>query len=55
VAYLREENLTTGQLESWAANAQAHAFYAHHGWRPDGTGRPGPASIDYVNLRLALE
>jgi ribosomal protein S18 acetylase RimI-like enzyme len=53
VAYLRAENLTVARLEAWAANARANAFYAHHGWRPDGTGRPGPAGIDYRNLRLA--
>ena len=51
---LRERSLTTGVLEAWERNTRAQAFYARHGWRPDGHGRPGPCEADYVRLRLDL-
>jgi RimJ/RimL family protein N-acetyltransferase len=54
VSYLQDQDLLIGQLEAWAGNARAQAFYAGHGWRPDGTGRPGPAGLDYLNLRLSF-
>ncbi|HEY0698136.1 MAG TPA: GNAT family N-acetyltransferase [Micromonospora sp.] len=54
VAYLRESCRTTGLLEAWARNQRGRAFYARHGWRPDGSSVPGPGGADYLRLRLDL-
>jgi RimJ/RimL family protein N-acetyltransferase len=51
VRFLRDASLTTGVLEAWESNSRAQAFYARHGWRPDGHRRPGPGG-DYVRMRL---
>ncbi|WDZ82582.1 GNAT family N-acetyltransferase [Micromonospora cathayae] len=52
--YLAEVSRPTGFLEVWERNERARSFYARHGWRPDGTSRPGPAGSRYLNLRLAV-
>ncbi|MET9088431.1 GNAT family protein [Streptomyces sp. NPDC004237] len=52
VVRLHADGLTDGVLECWEANARAQAFYARHGWRPDGSRRPGPLGHDYVRLRV---
>jgi ribosomal protein S18 acetylase RimI-like enzyme len=54
VHFLREASLTTGVLEAWERNSRAQAFYARHGWSPDGHHRPGPANSNYVRMRLSL-
>ncbi|MGI5456337.1 N-acetyltransferase family protein [Streptomyces sp. CA-249302] len=54
VRFLRERSLSTGVLEAWERNSRARAFYARHGWRPDGHRRPGPCGAEYVRLRLEL-
>lgn len=52
VERLRDTSSGAGVLEAWERNARAQAFYARHGWRPDGHRRPGPAGGDYLRLRL---
>ncbi|WP_443075180.1 GNAT family N-acetyltransferase [Streptomyces sp. NBC_01483] len=52
VQFLRDASLVTGVLEAWERNSRAQAFYARHGWRPDGHHRPGPGDANYVRLRL---
>lgn len=52
VMFLREASLTTGVLEAWERNTRAQAFYARHGWQPDGHHRAGPGNADYVRMRL---
>ncbi|MFR9778710.1 N-acetyltransferase family protein [Micromonospora sp. MS34] len=53
--YLAESSLRTGLLEVWERNRSAQAFYARHGWQPDGRRRPGgPDDTDYVYLRLEV-
>ena len=54
VQQLRDASLTTGVLEAWERNSRAQAFYARHGWKPDGHHRPGPAGANYVRMRLEL-
>ncbi|WP_030929621.1 GNAT family N-acetyltransferase [Streptomyces sp. NRRL S-646] len=54
VQRLRDASLTTGVLEAWERNIRAHAFYARHGWKPDGHQRPGPGDANYVRMRLEL-
>ncbi|MGW2572238.1 GNAT family N-acetyltransferase [Streptomyces sp. NPDC001537] len=54
VQKLRDASLTTGVLEAWERNSRAQAFYARHGWKPDGHQRPGPAAANYVRMRLEL-
>ncbi|MFI7402959.1 GNAT family N-acetyltransferase [Streptomyces sp. NPDC049541] len=54
VQQLRDASLTTGVLEAWERNNRAQAFYARHGWKPDGHHRPGPAAANYVRMRLEL-
>ena len=54
VQRLRDASLTTGVLEAWERNSRAQAFYARHGWKPDGHHRPGPADANYVRMRLEL-
>ena len=50
----RTASVRTGQVDVWADNQRARAFYARHGWRPSGGRRPGPAGTDYLRLRLAI-
>ncbi|MFI1367412.1 GNAT family N-acetyltransferase [Streptomyces griseochromogenes] len=52
VRFLRDASLTAGVLEAWERNSRAQAFYARHGWMPDGHHRPGPCDANYVRLRL---
>ncbi|MBM4793061.1 GNAT family N-acetyltransferase [Streptomyces sioyaensis] len=52
VRFLRDAALPTGRVEAWERNDRARAFYARHGWRPDGHRRPGPAGACYVRMRL---
>jgi RimJ/RimL family protein N-acetyltransferase len=52
VRRLRDTSLTAGVLEAWERNSRAQAFYARHGWRPDGQRRPGPAGGSYLRMRL---
>jgi ribosomal protein S18 acetylase RimI-like enzyme len=47
-------SVTTGRLEVWTRNERARAFYAHHGWRPDGHSRPGPADSSYIRLVVTV-
>ncbi|MGW2719434.1 N-acetyltransferase family protein [Streptomyces sp. NPDC001492] len=54
VRQLRDASLPTGVLEAWERNSRAQAFYARHGWKPDGHRRPGPADANYVRMRLEL-
>ncbi|WP_405872162.1 MULTISPECIES: GNAT family N-acetyltransferase [unclassified Streptomyces] len=54
VRNLRDASLTAGVLEAWESNGRAQAFYARHGWKPDGHQRPGPGDANYVRLRLDL-
>jgi RimJ/RimL family protein N-acetyltransferase len=55
VQFLRDRSLATGVLEAWERNSRAQAFYARHGWRPDGHHRPGPGNTRYVRMRLGLD
>jgi len=50
----RAAAVSTAQVDVWANNQRARAFYAHHGWRPAAGRRPGPAGFDFVRLRLAI-
>ncbi|MFI1073679.1 GNAT family N-acetyltransferase [Streptomyces puniciscabiei] len=54
VRRLHADGLTDGVLECWEANPRAQAFYARHGWRPDGSRRPGPLGRDYIRLRVTV-
>ncbi|MGW3243908.1 N-acetyltransferase family protein [Streptomyces sp. NPDC001070] len=54
VRFLRDASLDTGLLDAWERNSRALAFYARHGWVPDGGRRPGPGGADFVRLRLDL-
>ncbi|MFE2228556.1 hypothetical protein [Streptomyces kronopolitis] len=54
VRFLREAALAAGRVEAWERNERARAFYARHGWRPDGHRRPGPAGACYVRMRLDM-
>jgi ribosomal protein S18 acetylase RimI-like enzyme len=54
VRQLQADGLTDGVLECWEANARAQAFYARHGWRPDGSRRTGPLGYDYIRLRVTV-
>ena len=47
-------SIGTARVEVWANNGRARAFYAAHGWRPDGHRRPGEAGFDYLRLCLAI-
>ncbi|BAC67760.1 acetyltransferase [Streptomyces avermitilis] len=55
VRVLRDASLVTGVLEAWERNSRAQAFYARHGWKPDGHHRPGPGNGNYVRMRLSLD
>lgn len=50
----RAASVRTSQVDVWASNQRARAFYAHHGWRPAGGRRPGPAGADFLRLRLTI-
>jgi len=52
VRRLRAASLPVGAVEVWERNDRARAFYARHGWRPDGQHRPGPLQSPYLRLRL---
>ena len=54
VETLRHRSLSTGVLEVWESNSRARAFYARHGWKPDGHHRPGPGNADYLRMRRSL-
>ena len=54
VQFLRDASLTGGVLEAWERNSRAQAFYARHGWKPDGHRRPGPGQANYLRMQLAL-
>ncbi|QLQ39983.1 GNAT family N-acetyltransferase [Micromonospora robiginosa] len=49
--HLETEGLAVGVLEVWERNMRARAFYARHGWHPDGTTRPAPAHTHYLGMR----
>jgi ribosomal protein S18 acetylase RimI-like enzyme len=42
------------QLDVWEHNTRARAFYARHGWRPDGRSRSGPDNSRYLGLMLRV-
>ena len=42
------------RLDVWEHNTRAAAFYARHGWRPDGRSRSGPDNSRYLGLTLEL-
>ena len=42
------------RLDVWEHNTRAHAFYARHGWRPDGRSRGGADNSRYLGLTLRL-
>jgi RimJ/RimL family protein N-acetyltransferase len=54
VQLLRDASLTGGVLEAWERNSRAQAFYARHGWKPDGHRRPGPGQANYLRMQLVL-
>jgi ribosomal protein S18 acetylase RimI-like enzyme len=54
VRRLHADGITDGVLECWEPNARAQAFYASHGWRPDGSRRLGPLGRDYIRLRVTV-
>ncbi|MFB6437744.1 GNAT family N-acetyltransferase [Streptomyces sp. NPDC056411] len=54
VQFLREADLRTGHVEAWERNHRAQAFYARHGWKPDGRRRPGPGNSSYLGMRLTV-
>ncbi|MEU1120541.1 MULTISPECIES: GNAT family N-acetyltransferase [unclassified Streptomyces] len=54
VQFLRDASLATGVLEAWEHNSRAQAFYARHGWKPDGHHRSGSGDTNYVRMRLGL-
>lgn len=41
-----------GVLDVWSGNGRALAFYARHGWEPDGRSRPGPGERPFTGWRL---
>lgn len=45
VQFLRATQLRTGQVEAWERNHRAQAFYARHGWKPDGHFSPRTRSL----------
>ncbi|MEU5722924.1 GNAT family N-acetyltransferase [Micromonospora sp. NPDC047738] len=56
VIFLADASLRTGLLEVWERNTRARAFYAKHGWKPDGQRRAGgPDNSDYLYFRLEAE
>jgi hypothetical protein len=46
--------VSTARVDVWSRNDRARAFYASHGWRPDGHRREGPAGFDFIRLVLAV-
>ncbi|MGY0002528.1 N-acetyltransferase family protein [Micromonospora sp. I033] len=55
VRYLDDVCVATGLLEVWERNERARAFYARHGWKPDGAFRAGPDDSRYLGMRLQLD
>jgi ribosomal protein S18 acetylase RimI-like enzyme len=47
-------SVTSARVDVWARNGPGRAFYARHGWRPDGHRREGPAGFDFLRLVLAV-
>jgi ribosomal protein S18 acetylase RimI-like enzyme len=54
VQELRAAGLPQGTLSVWGHNARARAFYARHGWLPDGGTIPGPGGADYLRMKLSV-
>ncbi|GAA2491654.1 GNAT family N-acetyltransferase [Winogradskya humida] len=52
LTYLHRTNHPAGLLEVWQRNTRALLFYAHHGWSPTGTNRPGPHQSTYLHMHL---
>ncbi|MEU9125159.1 GNAT family N-acetyltransferase [Streptomyces sp. NPDC048506] len=52
VQFFRDGSLAMGLLEAWEGNGRAQAFYAWHGWKPDGYQRPGPGNASSVCMCL---
>ena len=50
----RAGSVTTARVDVWGGNERGRAFYARHGWRPDGHRREGPAGFDFLRLVLAI-
>ena len=46
--------ITCARLDVWENNTRARAFYARHGWRPDGRSRPSPDGSRYLGLMLPV-
>ncbi len=46
--------ISSARLDVWEHNTRARAFYARHGWRPDGRSRAGPDNSRYLGLTLGL-
>jgi ribosomal protein S18 acetylase RimI-like enzyme len=44
----------SARLDVWEHNTRARAFYARHGWQPDGRTRRGPDNPRYLGLTLRL-
>jgi len=47
-------SVTTARVDVWARNDRGRAFYASHGWQPDGHRREGPAGFDFLRLVLPV-
>jgi GNAT superfamily N-acetyltransferase len=47
-------SVTTARVDVWARNDPGRAFYASHGWQPDGQRREGPAGFDFLRLLLPV-
>ena len=52
VRFLRDSSRRAGRVEAWERNHRALAFYARHGWTPDGHRVPGPAGTSYLRMHL---
>jgi ribosomal protein S18 acetylase RimI-like enzyme len=50
----RAAGIDHARLDVWEQNARARAFYARHGWRPDGRSRSGPDDSRYLGLMLRV-
>jgi ribosomal protein S18 acetylase RimI-like enzyme len=48
-------SVTTARVDVWASNDRGRAFYASHGWQPDGHRREGPAGFDCIRLVLSIQ
>ena len=47
-------SVTTVRVDVWARNDRGRAFYASHGWQPDGHRRQGPAGFRLLRLVLPV-